>query len=61
VGRLSLPADEYDRLEYSAYDIELQLDRIILLRREKGAVQEFSLEGLRGAEYCGTTVIVLRF
>ena len=61
MGRLALPAENYDRLEYSAYEIELQLDKIILLRREKGAVQEFSLEGLRGAEYCGTMVIVLRF
>lgn len=61
VGRLALPADNYDRLEYSAYDIELRLDKIVLLRKEKGAVQEFDLCGLRAAEYCGTNVVVLRF
>ena len=41
MGRLAIAADNYDRLEYSAYEIELGLDKVVLLRKEKGAIQEF--------------------
>jgi hypothetical protein len=60
VCRLKIGAEEAGHVEYSAYEVELKLDRIMAIRQEKAAQQEFDLASLVGVRYA-ERVMVLQF
>lgn len=50
-----------DSLDYSLYEADLQLNKLVLVRRDKGTEQEFYLATLCDAVYGQGRMMVLKF